>query len=229
MSVRMTTAGQAIPGRLPPLLSSFWLTGLMVIVAMALFLVEPLAQWAAWHRSLPLGPQLWTSHLAHWSFQHLFWDLLTFAILAGVLEVAGRGLLIRVLLVAPPVILLCVWVFEDHLVYRGLSGIDCALYTALMIAALRKGWIGPWLAVIAIILFVGKIAFEIITGATVFVSDLPQGISGVPWAHLAGAATGLTLGILPWVSRNFKKLDNNGSGKYFSEWHAEYVKKNACS
>jgi membrane associated rhomboid family serine protease len=207
MSVRMTTAGQAIPGRLFPDLRPHWLTLLVAGIAAVLFLLEPLSQWATWQRGMPLGLQLWTAHFVHWSGGHFFWDVVTFGVLASLIESADRRLLVRLLIITPPVILASVWLMENHVVYRGLSGLDCALYTALVVMAFRRNVIGPGMTVLGLGLFIGKIAFEILTGNTLFVADLPAGITAVPWAHLSGAITGLLLGFcsdrIP-----FKSLDN---------------------
>jgi hypothetical protein len=189
----MTTAGQAIPGRLFPDLGPYRLTLLFAGVAAGLFFMEALSHMATWQRADPIGLQLWTGHLVHWSGGHLFWDLLTFTLLACFIEVTDRRLLIRTLLIAPPVILATVWLMEDHVVYRGLSGLDCALYTALVVLARKRQWIGPVATILAVGLFIGKIAYEVVTGTTLFVADLPNGISPVPWAHLSGAIIGLFL------------------------------------
>ncbi len=196
MNARITTAGQVNPDRLFAFVERIWLT--LVIVVSCFFLLgsESLSSLAAWQRISPIGIQVWSAHFSHWSGGHLFWDLLMFGALAFALEATCRQLLVRLLLIAPPLITIAVFLLENHAIYRGLSGLDCSLYAALIVVAVQKKWIDPFTAILALGLFVGKSVFEILSGQTLFVSDLPQGITGVPWAHLSGAAVGV---ILAWT------------------------------
>jgi hypothetical protein len=79
--------------------------------------------------------------------------------------------------------------------YRGLSGIDSALFGLLTVLLIREALEagdrrGLLLAGGFSILFAGKTAFELVSGAGVFVSDFGAAVSPVPLAHLAGAAVG---------------------------------------
>jgi hypothetical protein len=196
MNARITTAGRVNPGRLFAFIEKGWLT--LVIVVSCFFLLgsESLSGLAAWQRTSPIGIQAWSAHFSHWSGGHLFWDLLMFGALALTLEATSRRLLVRLLLIAPPLITATVFLMENHAFYRGLSGLDCTLYAALAVVAVKNKWIGPATAILASGLFAGKCVFEIMSGQTLFVSDLPQGITGVPWAHLSGAAVGA---IIAWI------------------------------
>ena len=196
MNGRITTAGRVLPGRLYLDIKKYRLTLLAVAISLILFWLNAISGWAAWERSSPIGLQLWAAHFSHWSGGHLFWDLLTFTALAVMIEATDRRLLGKLLLIVPPAIIAAVWIMEDHDIYRGLSGMDCALYTALVVMAFRKRWIGQIFMTIALGLFVGKISFEIWTGQTLFVSDLPAGVTGVPWAHLSGALAGASVALL---------------------------------
>jgi len=196
MNARITTAGQVNPDRLFAFIKKSWLTLVLVVICLGLLGSDSLSSLVAWQRASPVGIQAWSAHFSHWSGGHLFWDLLMFGALAMALEATCRRLLVRLLLIAPPLITATVFLMENHAIYRGLSGLDCALYAALAVVAVQKKWLSPALAILAMGLFVGKCVFEILSGHPLFVSDLPQGITSVPWAHLSGAAVG---GIIAWI------------------------------
>ena len=207
MNARITTAGQVNPGRLFAFIEKSWLTLVLIVVCLGLLGSDSLSSLVAWQRTSPVGIQAWSAHFSHWSGGHLFWDLLMFGALAMALEAICRRLLVRLLLIAPPFITATVFLMENHAIYRGLSGLDCALYAALVVIAVRSKWIGSGPAILALGLFAGKCVFEILNGHPLFVSDLPQGITSVPWAHLSGAAVG---GIIAWI-HPWRCLETHGS------------------
>lgn len=186
------TVGRVIPGRLF-IPFPFSLTALAFLLALLASGVLPVAEWATWERSSPLGIQLWTAHFSHWSMGHFFWDALMFVLLGGLIEKADRRLLGRLLLVASPVILLSVWIFGDHVAYRGLSGLDSALYGASVFILVKRQRLHLSVGLVAIGLFLAKCLFELLSGTTFFVSDLPSGVSPVPLAHLVGILSGILI------------------------------------
>jgi hypothetical protein len=199
MCNKTQTVGRVIPGRL---FSSFpfYLTALTFSLALLASGFLHTADWATWERSSPMGIQLWTAHFNHWSMGHFFWDALMFVFLAGLIEKQNRQLLVRLLLLTPPAILLAVWAFGDHLSYRGLSGLDSALYGASIVVLLQHRRLHPSIALFAGGLFLAKCVFELLSGSTFFVSDLPSGVSPVPLAHLVGILSGILVAFL--VNRN---------------------------
>jgi rhomboid family GlyGly-CTERM serine protease len=138
-----------------------------------------------------------TCHWAHFSADHLMWDVGAFALLAALCERRNRAALIRCVVVSAILIPAAVWVFLPQLQsYRGLSGIDSALFVLLAVDLLRgharkSGQRGVATGVGAVlVLFVGKIAVELVSGQTVFVDSGAAGMVPVPLAHLAGAGAG---------------------------------------
>ncbi len=150
-----------------------------------------------------LGGELWrllTCHITHGSFTHLAWDVALFlllgiqaerrfgrrypALLAGSALAVGLGLL----------------VFLPNLEwYCGLSGIDTALFGALVIHDGRKAWREGDRTLLAlnalwIIGLAAKIGYEYATGQMMFVHT--PGLPPVPAAHLLGAAAGMQILIL---------------------------------
>jgi rhomboid family GlyGly-CTERM serine protease len=145
--------------------------------------------------------QVWrffTAHLTHFGSDHLRWDLIVFIVLGAMAERISRSAFLATLALSAGFITLGVWVAQPEFAfYRGLSGIDCALFGLVLTDLLTVGWRdrhGFSLAVgsITLVGFVAKCAFELTTGTTVFV-ETSGAFAPVPLAHLlgfiAGAAT----------------------------------------
>ncbi len=160
-----------------------------------------------WHREA--GPLIrsfdWmTGHLAHWSWNHLLWDLAAFLILSLVAIQIRPERFTLCFLAAALVIPLEIALNQAQIdTYRGLSGIDSAIF-GLIVATLWQNSENqpsgfPWnrvLAVISGILFLAKFGFELITGGTFFVANAvgDQSFLPVPSAHLTGAIAGILAG-----------------------------------
>lgn len=137
--------------------------------------------------------QLWTGHLLHFTFDHFMWDALMFASLALLLWREETWRLWIWLFLAAPLISLALFYFDSGLTeYRGLSALDSVLY-ARVCWGLCQGnvsWQRWVFGVLPLAGFFGKIVFELITGTTVFVSDLGLGVEPLPLAHLFGFVLG---------------------------------------
>lgn len=146
--------------------------------------------------------RLLTCHLAHWSEQHLAWDLLVFLALAPLLP--PRRLL-RLLPAAALLISLGVLLLRPDLAaYRGLSGLDSALFAALALdLARRKPWLDRALGFLALALFAAKIAAEMASGEAIFAAGpfVP-----VPLAHVLGLLAALAASLADRPSRS-RRLD----------------------
>lgn len=132
-----------------------------------------------------------TCHFLHWSVQHFVWDAIAFIALGLACVRRDRAATLMTLASAILVIPLAVTAFAPEVaVYRGLSGLDSALF-ALLIVQLRAR-----LAVLFGVAFIGKIAFELTTGAAFFATNMGEGVVAVPVAHIAGALVGATIGTI---------------------------------
>ena len=148
------------------------------------------------------GGELWrllTCHWTHVSFEHLLWDALTFLFLGAACERRNRPRFLAAVVCSAIVIPLSVRLALPGLrYYRGLSGIDSALFALLAVLFLREKAQSRGLrrsvVVIFFTAFLGKIGFEAITGMTVFVDNAGTGMVPVPLAHLVGAAAGILSG-----------------------------------
>lgn len=129
--------------------------------------------------------ELVTCHLLHWSVQHFVWDALAFVALGAACAKRDLAATVITLAAAIFVIPLAVTAFAPEVaVYRGLSGLDSALF-ALLLVQVRSRL--AWFCGVA---FLGKIAFEVMTGAALFASNMGEGVVAVPVAHVAGALVG---------------------------------------
>jgi rhomboid family GlyGly-CTERM serine protease len=169
-------------------------------VSALLFLVPSAAAALEYDRVAIGSGQVWrlvTGHLVHYSFDHFFWDTITFGILAVVCERKSDRRFVGCLFTSAVLISLALWFCAPSIDrYRGLSGVDSALFALLAAELFIEGIRSATrqqVAVAATCLtgFLLKTAFELATSHTLFVTSLGSGAVGVPVAHLVGAATGL--------------------------------------
>lgn len=140
-----------------------------------------------------------TCHLLHWSAEHLMWDLAVFVILGAVCEwrspIRYAAALLLSAVAIPPCIM---WWLPGIDSYRGLSGIDTALFGLLVADLLvRRIKDRDWMNALVFSLFLvglfGKIAMEMNSGANIFVSD--TSFIPIPLSHFVGAIIGLAIGV----------------------------------
>lgn len=176
--------------------------------AAVLFLWPDLATHLQYDRAAIAAGEVWrlvAGHWTHYSFDHLFWDVLAFAALGVVCERRSRARFLFCLITSALAISVSVWLIHPEIqIYRGLSGIDSALFTFAAIGIWSDGRDSerPGLQTIALVCLAGfllKVAFELMTGRTVFVSDMDTLTVGVPLAHIVGACCGLVAGAGPRV------------------------------
>lgn len=143
--------------------------------------------------------QLWrlvTGHLVHFGLEHLAWDAAVFVLLAVLCWRLGRGLCLASLLGATLAIPAVLWTLEPGMqTYRGLSGLDSALYVTAAVALGRRLWShGRRVAAAATLLSVlglaAKVGYELATGQALFVDAAALGFAPVPIAHATGGLAG---------------------------------------
>jgi rhomboid family GlyGly-CTERM serine protease len=145
------------------------------------------------------GGQWWrvlTCHLVHWSADHLLWDAFAAAILLAIcLRHDVRRTLATIALSALTIPLAIMIFLPQMQTYRGLSGIDSALFglaSAMLLQQLprssRVARAGVWMIGVG---FAVKLLIETFTGSTVFVDSVAAQFVPVPLAHLVGFAIGL--------------------------------------
>ena len=139
--------------------------------------------------------RLLTCHFAHWTWEHLAYDLFAFVLLGWLCLERGIVRTLGALSTAALVIPVAFMAWHPELeVYRGLSGLDAALFALLAGSILREGIDERlprrvWLGGAALAGFAAKIAFELATGSAFFAtSDV---FVPIPIAHVAGAVCGV--------------------------------------
>lgn len=181
---------------------------LLALLGMALFAsATPLAAEAweynrqailhgEWSRAL-------TGHLTHWNFDHFIWDAATLLVLGVACVWRSVGRTVAALLGSAAAISASLfWLQPEVATYRGLSGLDSALFTLLVALIWRESRrTGRWklaaVAITAAFAFLAKAAFESATGATLFVDSETAGFIPLASAHLIGGATGGLVGLAP--------------------------------
>ena len=172
------------------------------IAALVIATMPALAEALQFDRAAIAAGELWrlaTCHLTHWNGEHILWDLLMFAVLGALCEwrsparmrwcaVAG----------AAAVSATVIWLFPTVELYRGLSGIDTALFTLLAIALLRDARreqnVGQMFCTGGLLIgLAAKIAYEAVGGQTIFVEQTAAGFLPLVWDHVAGALVGAIL------------------------------------
>ena len=168
------------------------------------FVFPSLAARLQYDRGAIAAGEVWrlvSGHWAHYSLDHFAWDFLAFNFLGLACERISRVRFLICVSASALVISLTVWLWlPDMSAYRGLSGVDSALFALLIAELWSEGRRSREPAQVAITMaclgaFLSKIAFEVITGRTVFVNSQEAGIVGVPLAHVIGAAMGLFVGL----------------------------------
>lgn len=176
------------------------------LAAVLIYLLPAASAAFEYHRGAIEHGQLWrlfTCHWTHLSLDHLLWDAAVFVALAAWCERDAPRRFWTCLGASALLIPVSVWILLPDLeTYRGLSGIDSALFALLAIRLLLEkmetrqwGWVAAVVALLAG--FVCKTAFEAVTGQAVFVDSAATGMIPVPLAHAVGAAVGIVTGIWP--------------------------------
>jgi rhomboid family GlyGly-CTERM serine protease len=145
--------------------------------------------------------RLLTGHWAHWTLDHLAWDSLVFAALGWAVARLSPARACIAVVLAVAAIPAAVWVLLPEMSrYRGLSGLDSALFAVLAGSLLRHGrlWRREGFSILAaamLVAFAGKVAFEVAGGKTLFVAPSDM-MDPVPLAHAVGGLIGLATGTL---------------------------------
>lgn len=180
------------------------LTAFLAAAAVACHLSPSATAWLQFDRAELARGELWrlfTAHLTHFGANHLAWDV---AVLFGLGTVCERHSRIRTaaaLTLATVVITPVLWLVQPHFtLYRGLSGLDCALFGLLATSLFHyRRPLPTAVAVLALFGFAAKCVYELTTAQTFFAAG--HDYAPVPLAHLLGLLAGCIAARLP-VSRD---------------------------
>ena len=185
---------------------------LLTVAAAIIHLSYSLRIQLLYERSTLFHHELWrliTCHWVHLSTDHLFWSATTFLVLGSLCEIMDPKRYYAVVVISVISIPIVIWWgMPDLMIYGGLSGLDCALYSLLMVLFIKReirsrSWI--WVALFSLLLggLVAKIIYETATGLTIFVGNTATNMVPVPLAHLVGGCIGFFVGIR--VPRRFMR------------------------
>ena len=172
---------------------------LLSALAVLVHLLPGAAALLQYERAEILRGQLWrllTGHWTHTSPDHLVWDVVAFSALGVALAWRSRGLFWRTVIGSAAAISAALLLLAPQWhTYRGLSGIDSALFVALAVTLLAGERRADRLrGAAALLLFAGKVGFETLTGSALFTTPVPDH-QVVPLAHLVGASVGLVAAV----------------------------------
>ena len=177
---------------------------LQIITLFILFLIIELCSclWAAslqYNRTAIIDHwQIWrflTGHFTHWNYEHLFWDAFAFLIASFLLFRISLFQFIFVLLFSLLFISLWIFLFNPAVeLYRGLSGVDVALFFFLSLSVIlfslkKRKYTGMSVGILFLSFLIMKLGYEFFSGRMLFVRELP-GNRLLLSAHLAGAVAG---------------------------------------
>jgi rhomboid family GlyGly-CTERM serine protease len=198
-----TNQENRLPGATPrPQLPA--ITLVLVVAAVTVMPFDALTSWLQYDRAAVDGGQLWrllTCQLTHWSWDHLFWDAAALLFLGRVLErEERRSLLVCLGLSAVLIPAVVHFSLPDLATYRGLSGLDSAVFVLLAVTLLRRCYIDgdrlwTWACVAMLVGFTAKVGFEVISGGTLFVDSEAARMLPVPLVHVVGGVLGACCGI----------------------------------
>ena len=183
-------------------LFSIPVTAVLTLVVLVLFGAEG---WlAGWRLDVPVAnglslPRLLTCHALHWSANHLAWDLAVFSTLGALCERRDRSRFVATLVSSALLIPLGVAVVHPEIThYRGLSGIDSALFGLLAADLARqrhreRDRAGTCVMGLFLLGLAGKIGVECLQRGNLFVAD--QSFIPLPWAHAIGGVVGVILAL----------------------------------
>jgi rhomboid family GlyGly-CTERM serine protease len=168
-----------------------------LVLVLFVFNIIQLTEALQYDRSKIAAGQVWrvlTCHWTHWTPEHLFWDALAWSILFTMCLLTDKKQTILVLILVSCAVPLSIWLFQPEIIfYRGLSGLDTALFQLYLlqrwiVCRREKDYVGLTILSVVFIGLILKILFECVTHSHVFVSTLGAGVIGLPLAHIVGTA-----------------------------------------
>lgn len=175
------------------------ITPLLAVAAVAIHLLPPdVAAALQFDRAALAAGELWrllTAHLTHFTPSHLAWDVGVLVGLGWFCERESRRQTVLALALAAGAVSATVWyVLPDLQSYRGLSGLDCALFGLLAMRQLQQRSPAAKLTGLLALVALGfKSGWETLSGAPLFVTG--GEFVPVPLAHLVGAGCGVVAGL----------------------------------
>jgi rhomboid family GlyGly-CTERM serine protease len=184
------------PGRQFPVV-----TLLVVAAGIGTYVIPGLASHMVYDRSTILSGEVWrllTGNWVHFSTRHLLYDLLALGIAGWIIERRGYpyfGLLCVLSALVIGTVLLAIR--PEVQSYGGLSGVATAAIIYLALRGVKEPAPWRWICIAALILIVGKVLLESITGRFIITAADSAPFVPLPLSHIVGA---LTASLIFWWS-----------------------------
>ena len=171
---------------------------ILVCLSIFIFCFPDLANLLQYDVSAIENGEIWrllTGHFTHWNFEHLFYDVLMFALFGAWCYKENKKAFFSIIIAVPLITSAAILLFNPEMyLYRGLSGIDTGLFAYTAVAILKKARknhdnIIFSASVVMLVLLMAKTVFELFAKTTIFVA--PEGFAPAPLAHLAGIIAGV--------------------------------------
>ena len=164
-------------------------------------MIPGLASLLVYDRTAILSGEVWrllTGNWVHFSASHLLYDLLALSIAGWIIERRGYpyfGLLCVLSALGIGTVLLAMR--PEVQSYGGLSGVASGAIIYLALHGLKKPGSWRWICLAALVLTLGKVLLESVTGRLTFAAVDRVPFVPVPLSHIMG---GLTAAFLFWWS-----------------------------
>ena len=194
----MVTKKPEGPGRHVPIV-----TLLVVAGGIVTYVIPGLASQMVYDRTAILSGEVWrllTGNWVHFSASHLLYDLLALGIAGWIIERRGYpyfGLLCVLSALGITTVLLATR--PEMQSYGGLSGVATGAIVYLALRGLKEPAPWRWICIAALVLTVGKVLLESITGRFIIGAAGSVSFVPLPLSHVVG---GLTAALLFWWSRS---------------------------
>ncbi len=191
---RRSTAARGLADAVP------WIAVLSPAVALLLYLSPTATRWAEYDRASIAAGEIWrwaSCHWTHWNAEHLLLDAVVFGVLAAACARRSPGRLAAALALAILAIPASIALAHPEMThYRGLSGLDAALFALLAALELRESLtrglkLRTWVTGSALVALAAKVLYELVTGDALFLDQAAAGFVPVPLAHAVGGAAGV--------------------------------------
>jgi rhomboid family GlyGly-CTERM serine protease len=193
-----------------------WVTLTVASASLAVAVIPGAGELLQYERATVESGEYWrllSSQLAHWTPRMATADLLVLLITGTWLESRSRRLVAWTILATALLVGVTVHTWLPELMlYRGSSGIASGLFVAVALDVLGSPS-RPWLrhlALVSLLVFGAKTAWEAATGAALVAGPLPQGVLAIPTVHLVGALAGIVC--FMFVSRRDTRCEAQISG-----------------
>lgn len=184
----MVTKKPEGPGRQFPVV-----TLLVVAAAIGTYVIPGLASHMVYDRSAILSGEVWrllTGNWVHFSGTHLLYDLLALGIAGWIIErrrYPHFGLLCVLSALAIGTTLLAIR--PEVQSYGGLSGVATGAIIYLALPGVKEPAPWRWICVAALILIIGKVLLESITGRFIIAAANSVPFVPLPLSHIVGGLT----------------------------------------